>query len=78
MTAPGPGGGSRGQRSHRRAARVGIGLPNISHGDEDFVGTPVAMQLAMLKLIGSAVLAKVLGFGLVGFIVIYALLTLLT
>ena len=32
----------------------------------------------MLKLIGSAVLAKVLGFGIIGFIVIYALLTLLT
>jgi hypothetical protein len=36
------------------------------------------MQLAMLKLIGSAVLAKLLGFGIIGFIVIYALLTLLT
>ena len=32
----------------------------------------------MLKLIGSAALAKLLGFGLVGFIVIYALLSLLT
>jgi hypothetical protein len=33
---------------------------------------------AMLKLIGSYALAKLLGFGLVGAIAIYALLTLLT
>ena len=32
----------------------------------------------MLKVIGSAVLARVLGFGIVGFIVIYLLLSLLT
>lgn len=32
----------------------------------------------MLKLIGSAVLARVLGFGIVGFIVIYLLLSPLT
>lgn len=32
----------------------------------------------MLKLIGSYVLAKMLGFGLVGAIVIYALISLLT
>jgi hypothetical protein len=32
----------------------------------------------MLKLIGSYVIAKVLGFGLLGAIVIYLLLTLLT
>jgi hypothetical protein len=32
----------------------------------------------MLKLIGSAVLARLLGFGIVGFIIIYLLLTLLT
>jgi hypothetical protein len=32
----------------------------------------------MLKLIGSAVIARLLGFGIVGFIIIYLLLTLLT
>ena len=32
----------------------------------------------MLKLIGSYVIAKVLGFGLIGAIVIYLLLTMLT
>ena len=32
----------------------------------------------MLKLVGSYVLAKVLGFGILGAIVIYALLSLLT
>jgi hypothetical protein len=32
----------------------------------------------MLKLLGSYALAKLLGFGLVGVIVIYALLTLLS
>jgi hypothetical protein len=36
------------------------------------------LSLRMLKLLGSFALAKLLGFGLVGAIVIYALLTLLT
>jgi hypothetical protein len=36
------------------------------------------LSSGMLKLIGSYALAKLLGFGLVGAIVIYALLTLLT
>jgi hypothetical protein len=36
------------------------------------------MDGRMLKLIGSAVLARVLGFGVVGFIVIYLILTVLT
>jgi hypothetical protein len=35
-------------------------------------------SLRMLKLLGSFALAKLLGFGLIGAIVIYALLTLLT
>jgi hypothetical protein len=35
-------------------------------------------RVRMLKLLGSFALAKLLGFGLVGAIVIYALLTLLT
>jgi hypothetical protein len=32
----------------------------------------------MLKLVGSYVIAKVLGFGLLGAVLIYALLTMLT
>ena len=32
----------------------------------------------MLKLVGSYVIAKLLGFGLLGAVVIYALLTMLT
>jgi len=32
----------------------------------------------MLKLIGSAVIARLLGFGIVGFIIIYLLLTMLS
>jgi hypothetical protein len=41
-------------------------------------GTAVAVEPAMLKLLGSYVIAKVLGFGIVGAIVIYLLLTMLT
>ena len=41
-------------------------------------GIPVAVALVMLKLLGSYALAKLLGFGLIGAIVIYALLSLLT
>ena len=41
-------------------------------------GIPVALALVMLKLLGSYALAKLLGFGLIGAIVIYALLSLLT
>ena len=46
--------------------------------DRSSVGIQVALRTAMLKLIGSYALAKLLGFGLVGAIVIYALLSLLT
>jgi hypothetical protein len=42
------------------------------------VGIPVAYGSSMLKLLGSYALAKLLGFGLFGAIVIYALLSLLT
>jgi hypothetical protein len=42
------------------------------------LGITVAIQLRMLKLIGSYAIAKLLGFGLFGAIVIYALLSLLT
>jgi len=41
-------------------------------------GTAVAPVRDMLKLIGSYVIAKMLGFGLLGALVIYALLSLLT
>ena len=41
-------------------------------------GIPVAVAFVMLKLLGSYALAKLLGFGLIGAIVIYALLSLLT
>ena len=41
-------------------------------------GIHVALRLGMLKLLGSYALAKLLGFGLVGAIVIYALLSLVT
>ena len=42
------------------------------------IGIRVATSLIMLKLLGSYALAKLLGFGLIGAIVIYALLSLLT
>jgi hypothetical protein len=42
------------------------------------LGIPVATEPVMLKLIGSYALAKLLGFGLFGAIVIYLLLSLLT
>jgi len=41
-------------------------------------GADVAFSRGMLKLIGSALIARLLGFGLIGFIVIYLLFTLLT
>lgn len=45
---------------------------------ETWPGTTVALVSSMLKLIGSYVLAKLLGYGIVGAIVIYLLLSLLT
>ena len=41
-------------------------------------GTAVAVVTGMLKLLGSYALAKLLGFGLFGALVIYALLSLLS
>ena len=41
-------------------------------------GISVAPRRDMLKLIGSYLIAKVLGFGIIGAIVIYALLSLLS
>ena len=38
------------------------------------VGMRVALQLFMLKLLGSYALAKLLGFGLLGALVIYLLI----
>ena len=41
-------------------------------------GTRVAPKRGMLKLVGSYVIAKMLGFGLIGAAIIYAILTMLT
>jgi hypothetical protein len=41
-------------------------------------GTQAATQAVMLKLIGSYAIAKLLGFGIVGAIVIYVLLSMLS
>ena len=49
-------------------ARSRLGQPN---------GIAVALGVVMLKLIGSYAIARLLGFGLVGAIVIYALISLL-
>ena len=46
--------------------------------DEEARGISVAPTDRMLKLIGSYVLAKLLGFGILGAIVIYLILSLLT
>jgi hypothetical protein len=54
------------------------GVPADGRQRRDPIGTHVAVSTRMLKLIGSAVLARVLGFGIVGFIVIYLLLTMLS
>ena len=42
------------------------------------VGIPVASTAVMLKLLGSYAIARLLGFGLLGALVIYALLSLLS
>lgn len=57
--------------------------PEVFNGQVDSLwfflpGIPVAPLFVMLKLLGSYALAKLLGFGLIGAIVIYALLSLLT
>jgi hypothetical protein len=46
--------------------------------DQAGVGIAVASVHGMLKLLGSIALARLLGFGIVGFLVIYLLLTLLS
>ena len=50
------------------------GAPPTTH----LLGIPVALERVMLKLIGSYALAKLLGFGLFGAIIIYLILSLLT
>jgi len=42
------------------------------------VASQLPSDAGMLKLLGSIALARLLGFGILGFVVIYALLTLLT
>lgn len=63
-------------RAARRIARLTIRSSQarrwLGHG------TAVAVELRMLKLLGSYALAKLLGFGLFGALVIYALMSLLT
>ena len=41
-------------------------------------GIAVAFRTGMLKLLGSIALARLLGFGILGFLVIYLLLSLLS
>lgn len=46
---------------------------------QGYPGTPVAQQPDMIgKVIGSYVIARLLGFGLLGAVVIYALISLLS
>lgn len=59
---------------HRATSNSAAGCRRLSSG----AGIQVALTLGMLKLLGSYALAKLLGFGLVGAIVIYALLSLVT
>jgi hypothetical protein len=42
------------------------------------LASPLPLAAAMLKLLGSIALARLLGFGIIGFIVIYVLLSLLS
>jgi hypothetical protein len=42
------------------------------------MASQLPLDSGMLKLLGSIALARLLGFGIVGFLVIYLLLTLLT
>jgi hypothetical protein len=52
---------------------VGTGTPAVI-----FSGTAIATGAGMLKLLGSYVIARMLGFGLVGALVIYLLWSLLS
>ena len=42
------------------------------------MASQLPVDTGMLKLLGSIALARLLGFGIIGFLVIYLLLTLLT
>jgi hypothetical protein len=62
---------------------MGLNLPFCHHETcrtrlNAGVASPLHSSSIMLKLLGSYALAKLLGFGLFGAIVIYALLSLLT
>ena len=80
--------GDRAKLVHRTATRMPDGCVCAGAGACESVrelerrqhgaGTAVARVLGMLKLIGSYAIAKLLGFGLVGALVIYALLSMLT
>ena len=43
-----------------------------------YMASPLRLWTAMLKLLGSIALARLLGFGILGFLVIYLLLSLLS
>jgi hypothetical protein len=59
-------------------AAISISPLTIRNGPSAASGLHVAATLCMLKLLGSYAIAKLLGFGLFGAIVIYLLLTLVT
>ena len=67
---------------HQRRARHDTTTPRVRSihcaGRRHEPGTPVAMTGRMLKLIGSYVIARFLGFGLLGALVIYVLLSILS
>jgi len=61
-----------------RRRRIGLSGARRPPSVPSIVALRLQFGRAMLKLLGSYVIAKVLGFGIVGAIVIYLLLTLLT
>ena len=73
-------------RPEGRPSEAGTLYSNASANLHDETGDSCAKKLAsllplhaaMLKLLGSIAIARLLGFGILGFIVIYALLSLLS
>jgi high-affinity nickel permease len=58
-------------------------MPIVAMGSADVASVTVLasqlpLQAVMLKFLGSIALARLLGFGIVGFVVIYLLLSLLS
>ena len=59
-------------------------MPTCAKGQRGFtvcgptVASLLPLHAGMLKLLGSIALARLLGFGIIGFIVIYALISLLS